>query len=273
MRKSWALVVCLILTPCSAALAQADPELAEAVRARLATVLPAATCVNKTITCGQTVQAHLGDSGCTLGNGNNVDYYQFTGTTGEQTTTTLTTTTYNPFLELIDPNQNQVNSANGNFPGTIQISSVLSLDGTWTIAATNFGAPTTGDYTLKLQCNTGGGPHCIPNDTTFCVNDRFQIRATFTANGTSGNAHAVTLTSDTGYLWFFSSTNVEAVIKVLNGCTLNNRYWVFAGGLTDVHVVITVVDLQNNNATKTYTNPANTPFRPLQDTNAFATCP
>ena len=48
---------------------------------------------------------------------------------------------------------------------------------------------------------------------------------------TSGTGTAVPLTSDTGYFWFFGSSNVEAVIKVLNACSLNQRFWVFAGGL------------------------------------------
>ena len=62
------------------------------------------------------------------------------------------------------------------------------------------------------------------------------------------------------------------VIKVLNGCGLNLRYWTFAGGLTDVNVVMTVTDTQTG-AVKTYTNPQGAPFQPIQDTDAFATCP
>ena len=62
------------------------------------------------------------------------------------------------------------------------------------------------------------------------------------------------------------------VVKVLNGCGLNQRYWVFAGGLTNVKVTLTVTDMSNNTV-KVYTNPINTPFQPIQDTAAFATCP
>ncbi|HEX5715648.1 MAG TPA: hypothetical protein VF179_05775, partial [Thermoanaerobaculia bacterium] len=82
----------------------------------------------------------------------------------------------------------------------------------------------------------------------------------------------VPLTSDTGYFWFFGSTNVEMIIKVLNGCGANNRYWVFAGGLTNVRVRITVTDTLRG-VTKQYTNPQGTAFQPIQDTSAFATCP
>lgn len=117
------------------------------------------------------------------------------------------------------------------------------------------------------------GP-CVENATTLCLNNgRFQVQATFQTNtGQSGNAQVVKLTGDTGYLWFFNPSNVEAVIKVLNGCGVNNRYWVFAGGLTDVRTVITVTDTQTGD-TKTYRNPQGTPFQPIQDTSAFATCP
>jgi hypothetical protein len=116
--------------------------------------------------------------------------------------------------------------------------------------------------------------NCAPDDHTACLeNGRFKVAATFDAgsNG-SGNAHLVALASDTAYLWFFAPTNVEAVLKVLNGCGLNSHYWVFAGGLTNVKVVITVTDTANGTQ-KVFSNPANTTFLPIQNTSAFATCP
>ena len=119
----------------------------------------------------------------------------------------------------------------------------------------------------------GGGSACVPGATAMCLNDdRFRVQATFDTGEQNGSAQVVKLTSDTGYLWFFSDTNVEAVVKVLNACSLNNRYWVFAGGLTNVNTVITVRDTQTG-ASKSYTNPQGTAFKPIQDTSAFATCP
>ena len=61
------------------------------------------------------------------------------------------------------------------------------------------------------------------------------------------------------------------VVKVLNGCGVDSNYWVFAGGLTNVQVVMTVTDTQTG-AVKTYTNPQGQSFLPIQDTLAFA-CP
>ncbi len=42
--------------------------------------------------------------------------------------------------------------------------------------------------------------------------------------------------------------------------------------VTDVRTVISVTDTQRN-AVRTYINPQGTPFQPIQDTSAFATCP
>jgi hypothetical protein len=59
---------------------------------------------------------------------------------------------------------------------------------------------------------------------------------------------------------------------VLDGCALNGRWWVFAGGLTNVGVTLTVTDTQTGEF-RTYTSPIGVPFAPLQDTTAFANCP
>ena len=56
--------------------------------------------------------------------------------------------------------------------------------------------------------------------------------------------------------------------KVLDGCGLGNHFWVFAGGLTDVQVALTVTDTANG-AVRVYHNPQGTPFQPLQDTSGF----
>ncbi|HEY8020464.1 MAG TPA: hypothetical protein VIH93_05160 [Thermoanaerobaculia bacterium] len=87
-----------------------------------------------------------------------------------------------------------------------------------------------------------------------------------------GPAQVVSLTDDTGYLWFFSAENVEIVVKVLDGCGVNRHYWVFVGGLTNVDLCLRVADTQTEGFTN-YCHPAGTPFQPVQDTSAFPTCP
>ena len=91
-------------------------------------------------------------------------------------------------------------------------------------------------------------------------------------DGSSGLANAQPLTP-TGYFWFFNPSNVEVVTKVLNACGITfNSYWVFAAGLTNVEVTLTITDTETEQV-RTYTNPMGVPFQPIQDTSAFLTCP
>lgn len=117
-------------------------------------------------------------------------------------------------------------------------------------------------------------PTCQASATALCLgNGRFRVEATFQAAGQpEGQARVIKLTDETGYFWFFNASNVEVVVKVLNACAINNRFWVFAGGLTNVRTVITVTDTKTGTQ-KTYVNPQGTPFQPIQDTSALATCP
>lgn len=119
-----------------------------------------------------------------------------------------------------------------------------------------------------------GASPCVADATTLCLNNsRVQVQARwFARDGRSGAAQGIPLTKDTGAFWFFSSQNVEMVVKVLDGCSVNSHYWAFAGGLTNVDVALTLTDTQTGTV-KTYTNSLGTPFPPIQDTKAFATCP
>lgn len=119
-----------------------------------------------------------------------------------------------------------------------------------------------------------GGP-CVVDANTLCLNGgRFKVQTAWRvpAQGTCGSGHAVSISSDTGYFWFFAASNLELVVKVLNGCGLGGKYWVFAGGLTDVEVTLTVTDTTTQ-AVRVYRNAAGTAFLPIQDTSAFSTCP
>ena len=115
---------------------------------------------------------------------------------------------------------------------------------------------------------------CVEDGETLCLNgDRFQVTSTWrTPAGETGSGQAIELTADTGYFWFFSPDNVEAVVKLLDGCGINDRFWVFTGGLTDVEVEMTILDTESGER-QVYRNPLGTPFQPIQDTSAFATCP
>lgn len=123
----------------------------------------------------------------------------------------------------------------------------------------------------------GGGPTgpCVADDTTLCLGDgRFRITVRWeTRQVAAGPGHARPLTADSGTFWFFNEDDVELIVKVVDACGLATpRFWVFAAGLTNVHTLLTVEDTATGQ-TRTYTNPQGTPFQPVQDTDAFATCP
>ena len=78
---------------------------------------------------------------------------------------------------------------------------------------------------------------------------------------------AVSLSGDTGYFWFFGATNVEVVTKVLDGTSLNGKFWFFSGALSNVEYTLTVSDTRTG-AVKKYKNPAGQ-FASIADTGAF----
>ncbi|MYF04862.1 MAG: hypothetical protein F4230_07765 [Holophagales bacterium] len=114
---------------------------------------------------------------------------------------------------------------------------------------------------------------CVDDGDTVCLNEgRFRVELQWESAEDAGAGAAVPLTNDTGYLWFFNADNVEVVVKVLDGCAFNQRYWVFAGGLTDVEVIMKVIDSETGVAA-TYYNSPGTAFEPVQDQDTFAVCP
>jgi pimeloyl-ACP methyl ester carboxylesterase len=115
---------------------------------------------------------------------------------------------------------------------------------------------------------------CVADATHLCLQKgRFRVEASWDANGASGKGQTVPGASpDSGLLWFFSPDNWELMVKVLDGCAVNGRYWVFAAGTTDVHYVLTVTDTLTG-GTARYENPAGRAAAAVTDAGAFQTCP
>jgi CSLREA domain-containing protein len=124
-----------------------------------------------------------------------------------------------------------------------------------------------GAVELTDRCVAGPGVLCL-------LGGRFRVTADWAtaAGGAALPAQAEAMTGDTGYFWFFRGDNVELVVKVLDACTGFDRFWVFASGLTNVGVELRVEDLVAGR-TRVYTTAAGAAFAPIQDTDAFATCP
>lgn len=77
---------------------------------------------------------------------------------------------------------------------------------------------------------------------------------------------------DSGLFYFFDPDNWEMLVKVLDGCAINNRYWVFAAATMDVEYRMRVTD-QQTGLVKEYSNPLGQPAVAVADSNAFASCP
>lgn len=242
-------------------------------------------CYTTSLACGQTITATTGASSCHENTGLVYDGYNFSGVDNQKVLVTISTTENVAAAAGLAAGQSAQFLGNEYVPSGVaiaqgasaQFSTTVTSTGAWSIAAAALKvnlAPTSvpATYTLSVSCSGLNG--CTAGAEELCLeNGRFKVTATYAdSGGQAGNAQTVALTDDTGYLWFFAAANVESVVKVINGCGLNNHYWVFAGGLTNVKVQLTVTDTKTNKS-MTYTNPQSTEFQPIQDTSAFTTCP
>ena len=115
----------------------------------------------------------------------------------------------------------------------------------------------------------GAASPCSSGPTTLCLNGgRFRVEvAWLTSDGRTGTGTAVSLTPETGYFYFFGASNVELVIKVLDGRPVDGHWWVFYGSLSDVAYTINVTDTETG-ILKTYTNALGS-LASVGDTKAF----
>jgi hypothetical protein len=110
---------------------------------------------------------------------------------------------------------------------------------------------------------------CAPSSTRLCLNGgRFAVEVRWKDfQGTTGRGQADALTGDTGTFWFFDESNVEVVLKVLDGRPLNGKFWVFYGALSSVEYALTITDTETG-VVKTYTNPSGR-LASVADTEGF----
>jgi streptogramin lyase len=114
---------------------------------------------------------------------------------------------------------------------------------------------------------------CPPDPRSLCLSGgRFQATATYRNPLGSGAAAAHGLSDSSGFFTFDNPDSVELVVKVLNACSFTPNIWVFAAGLTNQEVLLTVTDTKTRDV-QTYSNPLGTTFVTVTDTTAFSTCP
>lgn len=108
---------------------------------------------------------------------------------------------------------------------------------------------------------------CSP-DVLCLQQGRFRIGVVWRAEESEGRAYrAGWQTDDTGFLWFFDEDNVEMLVKVLDGCAVNERWWVGAAAATTLGYRLTVEDSETGEVRTYYADPGKS--RALLDAGAF----
>jgi photosystem II stability/assembly factor-like uncharacterized protein len=128
----------------------------------------------------------------------------------------------------------------------------------------------TDDGVFQITIGPATPTGCTGGPTMLCLNgNRFSVQVAWHVDrlNAAGNGMAVPLTGDTGAFWFFTSGNLELVVKVVDGRAFNGSYWVFYGALSDVAYTITVTDTLTGSR-KTYDNPQGQ-LASIADTSAF----
>ena len=146
--------------------------------------------------------------------------------------------------------------------------------GTDNTRLSNWLDPIDSRVTSLAGANPGDTGNCIADADTLCLNNnRFQVEVVWNTATSSDNAIVVPGgTGDSSNFWFFSANNWELLFKVLDGCGINDRFWVFFAATTDVGFTATVTDTQTGTVQQ-YSNPLGQAANAVTDTDAFATCP
>jgi hypothetical protein len=125
-------------------------------------------------------------------------------------------------------------------------------------------------FTFPVTSSCGSSTtNALCLDGRFAVSIQFRTGAPGTAMGT---AHVPVAGPNSGLFWFFAPENWEVMVKTINGCGLNNRYWVFSAATTNVFYRMEVFDVRAG-VSKIYFNYPGPPAPAVTDTSAFATCP
>lgn len=130
-----------------------------------------------------------------------------------------------------------------------------------------------GFLTFPVAANCGA-----TTATSHCLLSRFLITARWRTNPlpgtiTDGQAQVAGCPNEgSGLFQFFSPNNWEIMVKALNGCGLNDRYWIFSAATTNVFYRMEVFDVLAGEQ-KIYFSYPGPPAPAVTDVNAFATCP
>jgi hypothetical protein len=121
------------------------------------------------------------------------------------------------------------------------------------------------------------GP-CVEGADTACLQSgRFEVKVSWESSTSTGAGQVMSFNgqraenNESSFWWFFSPTNFEMGVKVLNACSFNDSFWVYISGLTDQGWTVHVRDTATG-AMQTYSNALGHLSSTFADINAFS-CP
>lgn len=119
---------------------------------------------------------------------------------------------------------------------------------TWGLVRLN-GTPKPSWYAYRdFTAAQSGGP------ALDLFNGRFSVEVAWRDHqGKTGYGQPVADSNLSGFFWFFNPENLELVVKVIDGRSVNGHFWFFYGALSDVEYWITVTD-KTTGETKQYHN-------------------
>ena len=112
---------------------------------------------------------------------------------------------------------------------------------------------------------------CRVDAETLCLQDsRFEVKMDWWSAAAESGAGRVVYagTNDSGLFRFFNPQNWEVLIKVLDGCAINQRTWVLGASTTDLGYRILVTDTVTGES-RSYENEPGLPAPAIVDTEAF----
>jgi len=113
---------------------------------------------------------------------------------------------------------------------------------------------------------------CSNSKTQACLSGRrFKVEVDFrSSSGEPMPGQLLSASKTEALFYFFSPGSTDLLVELLQRCTRNDHFWVFASASTSLPFDLTVTDTFNGES-RAYTNPG--AFEPILDTSAFATCP
>jgi hypothetical protein len=121
------------------------------------------------------------------------------------------------------------------------------------------------------------GGSCPIDPGALCLWNRFVVTSSWRIGGPDdgGASGAGTIVGvpnpGSGLFWFFAASDWELAVKAIDGCALNQRWWIFSSAMTNVFYRLEVADLTTGSR-RVYFNYPGPPAPAVTDTVALA-CP